>query len=54
MGDLFPVLGADAKYADALQLFSKGHMAVLVLDGKDTIGIVTKTDLVDFMLAELG
>jgi cystathionine beta-synthase len=50
----FPMLDSTADRADVLKLFSKGHMSVLVTDTNGTVGIITKSDLVDYMLAELG
>jgi cystathionine beta-synthase len=49
----FPMLSAGADRADVLRLFSQGHMAVLVADESGTVGIVTKSDLVDQMLEGL-
>ena len=54
MDDPFPVLSSDADYADALKMFSNGHMAILVTQDGTTKGILTKSDLVEYMLAELG
>jgi cystathionine beta-synthase len=54
MGEPFPVLRSDADYPEALKLFSKGNVAILVIDGRDTKGIITKADLVEYMLSELG
>lgn len=50
----FPMLDAEADRSDVLRLFSQGHMAVLVAGDNGAVGIVTKSDLVDQMLAELG
>ncbi len=50
----FPVLGPDASYSEALKLFSERNMAILVVDGKETVGIVTKSDLVETILHALG
>ena len=52
--DPFPVISSSADYADALKLFSQGHLAILVTENGATKGILTKSDLVDYMLAELG
>ncbi len=54
MDEPFPVLSIDADYADALKLFSSGNMAILVVDDGDTKGILTKADLVEYMLSEIG
>ncbi|MFQ5511727.1 MAG: cystathionine beta-synthase [Candidatus Krumholzibacteriia bacterium] len=54
MEDPFPVLSIDAHYADALKLFSKGTMAILVVEDGGTRGILTKADLVEYMLSEIG
>jgi cystathionine beta-synthase len=53
MGDPFPTLKADADCTDALKLFSDRHMAIVILDGHRTAGIITKSDLVEYMLSEL-
>jgi CBS domain-containing protein len=47
-------LGSNASYAEALKLFSERNMAILVVDGSETVGIVTKSDLVEYMLHALG
>jgi cystathionine beta-synthase len=54
MDDPFPILSIDAHYADALKLFSSGNMAILVMEDGDTKGILTKADLVEYMLSEIG
>jgi cystathionine beta-synthase len=50
----FPVLRSDASYSEALRLFAERNMAILVAEGEETVGIVTKSDLVEYMLHELG
>ena len=54
MDDPFPVLSVDAHYTDALKLFSKGTMAILVMEVGGIRGILTKADLVEYMLSEMG
>jgi cystathionine beta-synthase len=54
MDEPFPILRSDASYAEALKLFSERNMAILVVDDKKTVGIVTKSDLVEYMLHALG
>jgi cystathionine beta-synthase len=54
MDEPFPILRSDASYSEALQLFSERNLAILVVDDKETIGIVTKSDLVEYMLHALG
>jgi len=53
MADPFPMLHADAHYSDALNLFHERNMAILVNDDTGTIGVITKSDVVEFMLAEM-
>ena len=53
MTEPFPILSADAHYAEALKLFAQRHLAVIVKDGDHTVGILTKSDLVDHMLANV-
>jgi cystathionine beta-synthase len=50
MKEPFPVLKASANYTEALRLMSAHHLAVLVEEGGETIGILTKYDLVEHML----
>ena len=54
MDEPFPMLSSDSDYADALKLFSQGHIAILITENGATTGILTKSDLVDYMLSELG
>jgi cystathionine beta-synthase len=53
MGDAFPVLEMDAHYGEALRLMSKRNFAVVIRSGDKTVGILTKYDLVEFMLTEM-
>ncbi|NIM20412.1 MAG: cystathionine beta-synthase [Candidatus Latescibacteria bacterium] len=53
MGNPFPSLALDAHYADALKLLAEKNPAVLVKDGDAVVGILTKYDLVEFMLTKL-
>ena len=53
MSEPFPQLDAGAHYADALKLFAQRHLAIMVNDGERTVGILTKSDLVDHMLANV-
>ena len=53
MADPFPTVSGDADIADALKLFANGSEAVLVTDDGDVKGLLTKSDLVDYMLSEL-
>ncbi|UCG53736.1 MAG: cystathionine beta-synthase [Candidatus Latescibacterota bacterium] len=53
MDEPFPVLGADAHYSDALKLMSRRNLAILVEERDETVGILTKYDLVEFMLTEV-
>ena len=52
MADPFPILDAKAPYGDALKPLSARDSAVLVRDDSGVIGILTKYDLIEFMLAE--
>lgn len=54
MDQPFPLLDSKADFETALKLFHDRHMAVLVLDGRNTVGILTKSDLVEYILGELG
>jgi len=54
MKEPFPVLKASANYTEALRLMSARHLAVLVEEGVETIGILTKYDLVEHMLTGKG
>jgi cystathionine beta-synthase len=53
MGDPFPVLEMSAHYGEALRLMSKRNFAVVIRSGVKTVGILTKYDLVEFMLTEM-
>jgi cystathionine beta-synthase len=53
MGESFPLLSPKAHYADALKLFHQRHMAILVVEGDETLGIITKSDVVEHMLSGL-
>jgi cystathionine beta-synthase len=50
----FPVLKASAPYTDALRVITTRGQAVLVEDGGEVVGILTKHDLVEHMLAGRG
>lgn len=54
MDEPFPVLRSEAFCSEALKLFSKRNPAILVIDDGQTVGIITKSDLVEYMLSELG
>jgi len=54
MKEPFPVLKASENYTQALKLMSARHLAVLVEEGGETIGILTKYDLVEHMLTGKG
>ena len=53
MGEPFPVLDSDADYSTALKLFAERHMAILVKDNTGIWGIITKSDVVDYVLASI-
>ncbi|UCH84577.1 MAG: cystathionine beta-synthase [Candidatus Latescibacterota bacterium] len=53
MSDPFPMLEVSAHYGEALRLMSKRNFAVVVRKGEETVGILTKYDLVEFMLTEM-
>lgn len=53
MSDPFPVLDARAHYGEALRLMSERNFAVVIRDGEKTVGILTKYDLVEYMLTEM-
>jgi predicted transcriptional regulator len=54
MKEPFPILPGGAPYNDALKFMRARHQAVLVEDGGETIGILTKHDLVEHVLGEMG
>ena len=53
MDDPFPVLEMSAHYGEALRLMSKRNFAVVIRNEDETVGILTKYDLVEFMLTEM-
>jgi cystathionine beta-synthase len=54
MGEPFPILQVDAPYSEAVKLLAERNAAVLVKEGEAVIGIITKFDLVEYMLSEVG
>jgi cystathionine beta-synthase len=54
MKEPLPVLKASAPYTDALKFVTSQAQAVLVEDGGDVIGILTKHDLVEHMMNGKG
>ena len=53
MDEPFPMLGIDADYPTLLKLLQRSQ-AILIHENGVTKGILTKADLVDYMLTELG
>jgi len=54
MTEPFPLVDESANYTDALKLFSKKNLALLVTADSTVTGIITKSDLVDHMISELN
>ena len=54
MKEPFPVLPVGTHYNEALKFMRARHQAVLVEDGGETIGILTKHDLVEHVLGGKG
>ncbi|MEJ2723015.1 MAG: pyridoxal-phosphate dependent enzyme, partial [bacterium] len=53
MSDPFPFIDTRAHYGEALRLMSERNFAVVIKDGDKTVGILTKYDLVEYMLTEM-
>ncbi len=53
MGKPFPVVDSNVSYQDALKLLAQKSAAVLVRDNGAVAGILTKYDLVEYMLSEI-
>jgi cystathionine beta-synthase len=53
MGKPFPIVDSDASYQEALKLLAQKSAAVLVRDDGNVVGILTKYDLVEYMISEM-